>query len=188
MADTEAIVQNLLELDEDELVAQIGIKAQTIEQDASAADLESLAEPMAVPRAGWDDIFQFGQGVFSDTSAKAYKLLCTPLGGENADTNELVQELEKLLGAKTAEAATKATTLLAPVLVGSLGLPQSLAVLISTLLVKRLAKGASNLICEKWQASLTPTAEASASLTESTVAESTVAESTGTEPTPDPAA
>lgn len=160
MADTEAIVHNLLDLDEDELVAQIGIKAQTIEQDASAAELESLEEPMAIPRAGWSDVFQFGQDVFSDASAKAYKLLCTPLEGGSGEANELVQELEKLLGAKTAEATTKATALLAPVLVGSLGLPQSLAVLISTLLVKRLAKGASNLICEKWQASLTPTAEA----------------------------
>lgn len=173
MADTEAIVHHLLELDEDELMAQIGIKAQAIEQDESAADLASLEEPIAIPRAGWDDIFQFGQDIFSDASAQAYKLLCTSLEGENGDTNELVQELEKLLGAKTAEAATKATALLAPVLVGSLGLPQSLAVLISTLLVRRLAKGASNLICEKWQASLTPTAEA--------------ASTPVIQPTPDPA-
>lgn len=162
MADTEAIVHNLLELDEDELIAQIGVKAQTIEKDASAGDLASLEEPSAVPRAAFDDIFQFGQSVFSDASARAYQLLCTPLNSDgNADTNKLIQELETLLGAKTAEATTKATALLAPVLVGSLGLPQSLAVLIATLLVKRLAKGASNLICQKWQASLSPAAEVS---------------------------
>ena len=45
-------------------------------------------------------------------------------------------------------------SLLAPVLVGSLGLPQSIAVLVGTLIVKRVAKGTSNFVCENWEKSL----------------------------------
>lgn len=154
MADTTAIVHQLLDLDEDELTAQIGMQAQSIEQNADAASLSSLEDPIAVPRAGWSEVFQFGQSIFEDASVRGYKLLCTPLGEGNSETAELVQELEKLLDSKTAEATTQATALLAPVLVGSLGLPQSLAVMIATLLVKRLAKGTSDLICDRWQNSL----------------------------------
>lgn len=152
MAETAAIVQNLLNLDEDTLAAQIGIRAQAIEADPAADTIESLQEPMAVPRAGWDDVVRFGQSMVEQSSQQAYGLLCTPITGE--DTHELVQELQNLLDQKTTEAITKATALLAPFLVGSLGLPQSLAVLISTLLIKRLAKGTSNFICDKWKASL----------------------------------
>lgn len=41
------------------------------------------------------------------------------------------------MGEKTTEAAAKMASLLAPVLVGSSGLPQSIAVLVGTLIVKK---------------------------------------------------
>jgi len=91
--------------------------------------------------------------VFSSVSPKAYELFCSPIGGNT----ELAAELDKLMNQKTAEAAAKMTGLLAPVLVGSLGLPQSIAVLVGSLVVKKLAKGTSNLVCENWKESLPST-------------------------------
>jgi hypothetical protein len=40
------------------------------------------------------------------------------------------------------------------ILVGSLGLPQSIAVLVGSLIAKKIAKGSSYFICERWQQSL----------------------------------
>lgn len=55
---------------------------------------------------------------------------------------------------KTTEAAAKMTAAPTPVLVGSLGLPQSLAVMVGSLIVKKIAKGISDFICENWKATL----------------------------------
>lgn len=150
MTDFNAVVQKLQALDEDELIAQLGMRVQAIESDPSAASIESLEEPMPVPRASWDDVLKTGQNLLNQTSADTYKLMCTPIGGNG----DLAKELNQVLNEKTAEAAAKATSLITPVLVGSLGLPQSLAVLLGTLIVKKLAKGTSDFICDRWQQSL----------------------------------
>lgn len=150
MADVDTVVQNLQALDEDELIAQLGMRASAIESDPSEASIESLEEPMPVPRASWDDVLKIGQKLLDQYSAKAYELLCTPLGGNG----ELAKELDQVFNEKTAEAASKATSLIAPILVSSLGLPQSLAVLLGTLIVKNLAKGTSDFVCDRWQQSL----------------------------------
>ena len=150
MTDFNAVVQKLQALDEDELIAQLGMRVQVFESDPSAASIESLEEPMPVPRASWDDVLKTGQNLLNQTSADTYKLMCTPIGGNG----DLAKELNQVLNEKTAEAAAKATSLITPVLVGSLGLPQSLAVLLGTLIVKKLAKGTSDFICDRWQQSL----------------------------------
>ena len=150
MTDVNAVVQKLQALDEDELIVQLGMRAQALESDPSAASIESLEKPMPVPRASWDDVLKTGQNLLNKTSADTYKLMCTPIGGNG----DLAKELNQVLNEKTAEAATKATSLITPVLVGSLGLPQSLAVLLGTLIVKKLAKETSDFICDRWQQSL----------------------------------
>lgn len=147
MAQVEAVAQNLLALDEDELMAQLGAQSQTIEADPRAASLDSLEEEVPVPRGAFDDLFKVGKNVFAPASAQAYKILCSPIGGDS----DLAKELDKLMNEKTAEAAAKMTAALAPVLVGSLGLPQSLAVMIGSLIVKKVAKGTSDLVCENWK-------------------------------------
>lgn len=144
------LVQNLLELDEDELTAQLGVRAQNIEANPRAASIDSLEESAPVPRGAWDEVLKLGQNYFDPVNAQAYKILCSPIGGDG----ELAKELDKLMNEKTTEAAAKATTLLTPVLVGSLGLPQSLAVLAGTLIVKKIAKGFSDFTCENWKTSL----------------------------------
>ena len=151
MTNVNTLIQKLQELDEDELIAQVGMRAQAIESDQErAASIESLSEPMPVPRASWDDVLKTGQNLLNQTSANTYKLMCTPIGGNG----DLAKELDQVFNEKTAVAAAKATSLIAPVLVSSLGLPQSLAVLLGTLIVKNLAKGTSDLVCDRWQQSL----------------------------------
>jgi hypothetical protein len=150
MADVEAVAQNLLTLDEDDLMAQIGVRSQVIETSPEAASIDALEEDLPVPRGAFDDFLQAGKNVFAPASAQAYKILCSPIGGEG----ELAAELDKLMNQKTAEAAAKMTAALTPVLVGSLGLPQSIAVMVGSLIVKRVAKGTSDVICENWKATL----------------------------------
>ncbi len=156
MSDIQSIAQDLLELDEEELAAQIGARAEAIEASPRGAEqselesVESLEEEIPVARGAFDDFLKAGQDIFASASLQAYKLLCSPIGGDS----ELAAELDKLMGEKTTEAAAKMTSLLAPVLVGSLGLPQSIAVLVGTLIVKKVAKGTSDFICENWRISL----------------------------------
>lgn len=150
MAEVEAIAQNLLALDEDDLMAQLGARSQAIEASPDAASLESLEEEVPVPRGAFDDLLKAGQNIFAPASAQAYKILCSPIGGDS----DLAKELDKLMNQKTAEAASQMAALLAPVLVGSLGLPQSIAVMVGSLIVKKAAKGTSDFICENWKATL----------------------------------
>lgn len=149
MAELEAVARGLTALDEDELTAQLGAISQAIEVTPEAASLDSIADT-PVPRGAFDGLLQAGANVFNSVSPKAYKLFCSPVGGDS----DLAKELDKLMNEKTAEAAAKMTSLLAPVLVGSLGLPQSIAVLVGSLIVKKVAKGASDFVCENWKENL----------------------------------
>lgn len=90
MADINEILQNLSELDEDELAAQLGMRAQTIGKnlqtgDTRSASIDSLEVAQAVPRGLMDDALASGQRIFNWISPAAYNLLCTPLGGGSAD-------------------------------------------------------------------------------------------------------
>lgn len=168
MAELEAIAQNLLALDEDELMAQIGARSQAIEASPRAASIDSLEEEIPVPRGAFDDLFKAGKNIFAPASAQAYKILCSPIGGDS----ELAKELDKLMSEKTTEAAAKMTAAITPVLVGSLGLPQSIAVMVGSLIVKKIASGASNFICENWKATLEGTTPSASSPESSPIAPS----------------
>lgn len=166
MATLETISQNLLTQDENELLAQLGARSQVVEANPTADSLDALEEGVSVPRGAFDDLLKVGKKIFVPASAQAFKLLCSPIGGDG----ELAAELDKLMNEKTAEAAAKMTTILTPILVGSLGLPQSLAVIVGSLIVKQLAKGISNFACENWKATLsdpTPTNSAPTNSSES---------------------
>lgn len=150
MAEIEVVAQNLLTLDEDDLMAQIGARSQAIETSPGAASIDALEEELPVPRGAFDDLFKAGKNLFGPASTQAYQLLCSPIGGNS----ELAAELTQLMNEKTTEAAAKMTAALTPVLVGSLGLPQSIAVMVGSLIVKKVAKGTSDLVCENWKTSL----------------------------------
>jgi hypothetical protein len=109
-----------------------------------------------VPRGAFDDLLKAGKNVFAPAGAQAYKILCSPIGGDS----ELAAELDKLMNQKTADAAAKMTAAITPVLVTSLGLPQSIAVMVGSLIVKKVAKGTSDFICENWKETLEGSATA----------------------------
>jgi hypothetical protein len=159
MIEIEAFAKNLLELDENELMAQIGARSQAIEASPRAASIDSLGEEIPVPKGAFDELLKAGENIFAPASAQAYKILCSPIGGDG----ELAAELDKLMNEKTTEASTKMTAALTPVLVSSLGLPQSIAVMVGSLIVKKIAKGTSDFICENWKATLESSTTASAS-------------------------
>ncbi|PSB17788.1 hypothetical protein C7B61_20660 [filamentous cyanobacterium CCP1] len=169
MAEVEVVAQSLLVLDEDDLMAQIGARSQAIEASPSAASIDSLEEELPVPRGAFDDLLKAGRNIFAPASAQSYKILCSPIGGDS----ELAAELNKLMNEKTAEAAGKMAAALTPVLVGSLGLPQSIAVMVGSLIVKKVAKGTSDFICENWKVTL----EGSVSPSETTPESSPIAPS-----------
>ena len=76
-------------------------------------------------------------------------MLCSDVGDLVKDA-DVATELTKLMAQKTTEASTQAIALLTPILAGA-GLPQSVAIVVGTLLVKKLAKGSSDFICTKWK-------------------------------------
>lgn len=103
----------------------------------------NYVENLPEPRGGLEDLLKAGQNVFGPSSAGAYRVLCS-------DVSDLAKELTKLMDTKTKEASTQAIALLTPILAGG-GLPQSVAIIVGTLLVKKLAKGSSDFICTKWK-------------------------------------
>lgn len=181
MSDVTAIAQKLAELDEDELTVQLGALSQYVEANPEMTTIVAIDE-IPVPKGAFDDLLQAGKNVFGPASAGAYKIFCSPVEGMLIKDPELAQELSNLMNQKTAEASAKATAILTPILTGSLGLPQSLAVVIGTILVKKLAKGTSDLICNTWQKNIQETA----SVTSETSIEATP--ETPLEPMPEPPA
>ncbi len=71
MAEVEAIARGLLELNEDDLLAQIGVRDQAIATSPEAATIESLSEEIPVPRGAFDELLKAGKNVFAPAWAQA---------------------------------------------------------------------------------------------------------------------
>lgn len=159
MADVEALVASLSELDDDVLEAQLGARAQAIEDEvagrgakgagADPASLDSIDVDVAARAAIDSKFLDAGRHLFNSISPTAYKLLCSPLGGEGAD--ETMQQLVKLLDEDLDKNIAKAAGMLTPFLTANLGLAPAIAALVSTLIIKRASKEAAGSICEAWQ-------------------------------------
>lgn len=158
MADVGESLQNLANLEEDELEAQLGMSAQNIGEavargESRKASAASTDLDIALQRGPtWDALKSTGQQMFNWISPTAYKLLCTPLGGEGSD--ETMQQLVKLLDEDLTKNAAKAAGMLAPFLTANLGLAPAIAALVSTLIIKRVSQGAAKFTCDAWQKSL----------------------------------
>ena len=162
MAEVEALVASLWKLDDEALEAQLGSQVQAIEDEvagrgarragADPASLDSIKVDVAT-RAPIDPKYlNAGRRLFNWISPAAYKLLCTPLGGEGSD--ETMQELVKLLDQDLEKNVAKAAGMLAPFLTANLGLAPAIAALVSTLIIKRLSKEFSKFTCDAWQKTL----------------------------------
>ena len=158
MVGTIDLLQNLANLNEEELEAQLGMSAQNIggavaRGEVKKASAASTDLDIAVQKGpNWDSLKSTGQRMFSGISPNAYKLLCTPLGGEGSD--ETMQQLVKLLDEDLTKNAAKAAGMLAPVLTANLGLAPAIAALVSTLIIKRVSQGAAKFTCDAWQKNL----------------------------------
>jgi hypothetical protein len=155
MAEIEVIVESLWELDEDQLQAQLGSRAQAIEDDVAGrgtrgidpASLESIDVNVAA-RASIDPRFlEAGKQLFDRINPLAYELMCKPLGADDA-------EIRKILDETVNQNYTKAAGMLAPVLVNGVGLAPAVATLLATLIIKKVSKYIATGICETWQQNL----------------------------------
>jgi hypothetical protein len=149
MENTDELMQQLLDLDEDQLKAQLGIQAQGIAANPSIASIEAV-DVDAAPRGIIDaKALEFGQRLFNRINQGAYEIMCEdPFG----DRSETLQQLEQALN----DNYVKAAGILAPALVSGLGLAPAIATIIATIIVKKIAQGSANLICETWQKTLLP--------------------------------
>jgi hypothetical protein len=155
MTEVEAIVASLWELDDDVLEAQLGSRAQAIEDDVAGrgargldpASLESIDVNVAA-RAAIDPRFlDAGRQLFDRVNPLTYELMCKPLGGDDAETRKILDETIN-------QNYTKAAGMLAPVLVSGLGLAPAVATLLATLIIKKVSNYLASGICETWEKSL----------------------------------
>lgn len=161
MAEIEVLVESLWELDDDVLAAQLGSRARAIEDDVAgrgtqrgggdpasldSIDLEEICDVSS--RAPIDPkLLEAGRQLFDRINPIAYQLLCQPLGDDDSET-------QKILDEAIAQNYTKAAGMLAPVLISNLGLAPSVATLLATLIIKKVANYAATAICETWEKNL----------------------------------
>ncbi|MEG4207738.1 hypothetical protein QUA20_27925 [Microcoleus sp. Pol7_A1] len=154
MAEIEVIVESLWELDEDQLAAQIGDRAQAIEDDAAGlgtrgidpASLDSIDVNVAA-RASIDLRFlEAGQRLFDRVNPLVYELMCKPLGND--------PQTQKILDEAIGQNYTKAAGMLSPVLISGLGLAPAIATLLATLIIKKIANYSATSICDNWKQNL----------------------------------
>ncbi|MEG4283795.1 hypothetical protein QUB68_11755 [Microcoleus sp. A006_D1] len=154
MAEIEVLVESLWELDEDQLEAQIGSRAQAIEDDAAGrgtigidpASLDSIDVDVASKGAIDLKLLEGGRRLFDRVNPLVYELMCKPLGND-ANT-------QKILDEAIGQNYTKAAGMLAPALISGLGLAPAIATLLATLIVKKIANYTATGICETWQQNL----------------------------------
>lgn len=154
MAEIEVIVESLWELDEDQLAAQIGDRAQAIEDEVAglgtrgidSASLDSIDVNVAA-RASIDlRLLESGQRLFDRVNPLVYELMCQPLGND--------PQTQKILDEAIGQNYTKAAGMLAPVLISGLGLAPAIATLLATLIIKKIANYTATEICDTWKQNL----------------------------------
>ena len=154
MAEIEVIVESLWELDEDQLAAKIGDRAQAIGDDAAGlgtrgidpASLDSIDVNVAA-RASIDlRLLEAGQRLFDRVNPLVYELMCQPLGND--------PQTQKILDEAIGQNYTKAAGMLSPVLISGLGLAPAIATLLATLIIKKIANYSATEICDSWKQNL----------------------------------
>ncbi|GCL34114.1 hypothetical protein PA905_29020 [Planktothrix agardhii CCAP 1459/11A] len=150
MQDYNELVQQLLELDEESLEAQLGLQVQEMDSDVRGGSqgltIDSIDLDVATRSPISPEVLVAGQQLLKRLSAGLYDLMCNSVGSD--------QETEKVLDEVINQNYVKAAGMLAPVLVSGLGLAPAIATLIATLVIKKIAKEGSEVICKSWKASM----------------------------------
>jgi hypothetical protein len=155
MAEIAVIVDTLWELDEEQLEAQIGSHALAIGDDVvgrgtkgiDPASLDSIDAGVASKGAIDPRFLEIGKRLFDRVNPLVYEIMCKPLGGDDLET-------QKILDEAISQNYTKAAGMLAPVLISGLGLAPAVATLLAALIVKKIANYTATGICETWEKSL----------------------------------
>lgn len=157
MAEMESLIGSLWELDEDQLEVQIGSHIQAIKDEKAGGEAKGIShDPTSLDsidvniasRAPIDpQLLETGQQLFNRLNPLIYDLLCKPLGGEDPET-------QKILDEAISENYTKAAGMLAPLLMSGLGLAPAVATLLATLMIKKVANYTSTGICQTWEKTL----------------------------------
>ena len=138
MQDYNELIPQLLELDEESLEEQLGLQ---VEGTLDSIDINATARAAINP-----EVLAAGKHFLKQLNSGLYDLMCNPLGSD--------PETEKVLDEVINQNYTKAAGILAPVLVSGLGLTPAIATLIATLVIKKIAKEGSEVICKSWKASM----------------------------------
>ncbi|MCU0543850.1 MAG: hypothetical protein MUE44_17005 [Oscillatoriaceae cyanobacterium Prado104] len=155
MAEVAVIVESLWELDEEQLEAQIGSHALAIGDDGIELSIKGI-DPVSLEaidagvasRGAIDPRFlEAGKRLFDRVNPLVYEIMCKPLGGEDLET-------QKILDEAISQNYTKAAGMLAPVLISGLGLAPAVATLLAALIVKKIANYTATGICKTWEKSL----------------------------------
>jgi hypothetical protein len=144
---TLGLVTRLLESDSDQLLAELAMRAKTIEGDPSKRDM--LDPPISVPETaamGPKALRVLGERVLNRWNREAYQLVC---GSGRADLKTR-EDLARALG--VGDAATSAA--LTTALLAIPGLPAALAPVLAVIFVKRFLAPAMDEFCQYWSQSL----------------------------------
>ena len=139
------------EVSEDKLLEDIGDIVRSPVVTERELEILQISKSDTEERTVFEDSITVGQRVLTELSPKAYKLLCSPIEGDN----ELAQELTKLMDKKTQESAKEAAEKLGYLLMGNgLGLSQRVTLMVSSVIIRKIASGTSDFICGRWEETL----------------------------------
>jgi hypothetical protein len=142
-ADAEAAVSALLGADEDQLFAELGIRARALAEDpAAAGNFDPDVSYAEAQMGALDDVRAFGRRLFGRWQRELYELIC----GEDRESTADRAELGNALGLGEAAAAAFVATLL----VGTLGMAPALATVFAAIVVKRFFASALDEFCAAW--------------------------------------
>lgn len=147
MSKIDELVEGLAGFDEEELKIKLGVYVQNLGKDLNQSGaIDSLEEMSqeAVPRGlVADKALAMGERLLKQLNAEAYDFLC---GNPFEDQGEMLQTIEAAMKDNT----TKAASFITPILVANLGLAPTVAAIVSTLIVQKIAKSVGETICSSW--------------------------------------
>ena len=139
----EPAVQDLMLADEDQLYAQLGIRAQALRGDLSASASFAPAVTYDGNEMGpMDEVIEFGRRLFGRWNRELNELVCGTSPTARKDRNELANRL--------GISPTAAAAYLAGILVTSFGLMPALAAVAAAIVVKRFFQPAVEEFCDAW--------------------------------------
>lgn len=140
-----AAVTVLLKADEDQLFAELGIRARALAADpAVAGSFDPDVTFEEAQMGALDDVAAFGRRLFKRWQRELRALVCGDDPDDRADRG-------KLLGA-LGVGETAVAAYLATLMVSSLGIAPAIAAVVAAIVIKRFFKPALGEFCQAWAA------------------------------------